>query len=261
MVQTQDRSDAEATGQTASFDAVVVGAGFSGMYLLWRLRRLGLSTRVIETGDGVGGTWYWNRYPGARVDSPSMQYSLLLRLRSGAGMALAGTLLRPVRNCESTPTTWPTASTCAVTSSSRPPSSARLRRGDGPRGASRPTGATTSAKYFVAAAGLPLRHQRPHFEGHRDLRGDLVPHLPVAAGGRRPRRASGLASSAPARPASRPSRCWPSRPITCTSSSAPPTTASPPRTSRWTPTTRTSGRRSYAEHRQSASRVATAAPS
>ncbi len=76
MVQTQDRSLAEATGDTASFDAVVVGAGFSGLYLLWRLRRLGLSTRVIETGDGVGGTWYWNRYPGARVDSPSMQYSL-----------------------------------------------------------------------------------------------------------------------------------------------------------------------------------------
>ncbi len=76
MVQTQDRSIAQATGPTASFDAVVVGAGFSGLYLLWRLRRLGLSVRVIETGDGVGGTWYWNRYPGARVDSPSMQYSL-----------------------------------------------------------------------------------------------------------------------------------------------------------------------------------------
>jgi cation diffusion facilitator CzcD-associated flavoprotein CzcO len=76
MVQTQDRSIAPATGPTASFDAVVVGAGFSGLYLLWRLRRLGLSVRVIETGDGVGGTWYWNRYPGARVDSPSMQYSL-----------------------------------------------------------------------------------------------------------------------------------------------------------------------------------------
>jgi cyclohexanone monooxygenase len=76
MVQTQDRSLAEATGHTASFDAVVVGAGFSGLYLLWRLRRLGLSVRIIETGDGVGGTWYWNRYPGARVDSPSMQYSL-----------------------------------------------------------------------------------------------------------------------------------------------------------------------------------------
>ena len=62
--------------QPTEFDAVVVGAGFAGMYMLYRLRGLGLSARVFETGDGVGGTWYWNRYPGARVDSPSMQYSL-----------------------------------------------------------------------------------------------------------------------------------------------------------------------------------------
>jgi NAD(P)-binding Rossmann-like domain len=60
------------------YDAVVVGAGFAGMYQLYRLRELGLSVRVFETGDGVGGTWYWNRYPGARVDVPSMQYSLSL---------------------------------------------------------------------------------------------------------------------------------------------------------------------------------------
>jgi cyclohexanone monooxygenase len=48
------------------YDAVVVGAGFAGMYMLHRLRGLGLSVRVYEQGDGVGGTWYWNRYPGAR---------------------------------------------------------------------------------------------------------------------------------------------------------------------------------------------------
>ena len=58
-----------------SYDAVVVGAGFAGMYLLHRLRGLGLSVRVYEQGDGVGGTWYWNRYPGARCDVESMQYS------------------------------------------------------------------------------------------------------------------------------------------------------------------------------------------
>src|ERR1700722_9775574 len=56
-------------------DVVVVGAGFSGMYALYRLRGLGLSVRAFETGDGVGGTWYWNRYPGARVDVPSLFYS------------------------------------------------------------------------------------------------------------------------------------------------------------------------------------------
>ncbi|NNE85650.1 MAG: NAD(P)/FAD-dependent oxidoreductase [Alphaproteobacteria bacterium] len=59
----------------SDFDVVVVGAGFAGMYLLHRLRGLGLSVRVIEAGSDVGGTWYWNRYPGARCDVESMQYS------------------------------------------------------------------------------------------------------------------------------------------------------------------------------------------
>jgi cyclohexanone monooxygenase len=57
------------------FDAVVVGAGFAGMYMLHRLCGLGFSARVFEAGSGVGGTWYWNRYPGARCDVESMQYS------------------------------------------------------------------------------------------------------------------------------------------------------------------------------------------
>ncbi|MXY87485.1 MAG: NAD(P)/FAD-dependent oxidoreductase [Dehalococcoidia bacterium] len=57
------------------YDAIVVGAGFSGMYMLHRLRDiLGLSARVFEAGDDVGGTWYWNRYPGARCDSESYLY-------------------------------------------------------------------------------------------------------------------------------------------------------------------------------------------
>ena len=58
-----------------SVDAVIVGAGYSGLYLLHRLRGLGFTTRVFERGGGVGGTWYWNRYPGARCDVESMQYS------------------------------------------------------------------------------------------------------------------------------------------------------------------------------------------
>jgi len=57
------------------YDAVVVGAGFAGLYMLHRLRGLGLSARVFEAGGGVGGTWYWNRYPGARCDVESMEYS------------------------------------------------------------------------------------------------------------------------------------------------------------------------------------------
>ncbi|HKA56284.1 MAG TPA: NAD(P)/FAD-dependent oxidoreductase [Candidatus Binatia bacterium] len=62
------------TEAVESFDAIVVGAGVSGLYQLYRLRQLGLSVRCFEDGSGVGGTWYWNRYPGCRFDSESETY-------------------------------------------------------------------------------------------------------------------------------------------------------------------------------------------
>ncbi|MGA8757553.1 MAG: NAD(P)/FAD-dependent oxidoreductase [Stellaceae bacterium] len=62
------------TEKATDFDAIVIGAGVSGLYQLYRLRELGLKVRVFETGAGVGGTWYWNRYPGARFDSESWTY-------------------------------------------------------------------------------------------------------------------------------------------------------------------------------------------
>lgn len=70
----EEHSTAE-DAQTSHYDAVVIGAGFSGLYMLHRLRQLGMTVRVYEAGSGVGGTWYWNRYPGARCDSESMYYS------------------------------------------------------------------------------------------------------------------------------------------------------------------------------------------
>ncbi|HBK07435.1 MAG TPA: cyclohexanone monooxygenase [Acetobacteraceae bacterium] len=60
---------------TGKIDVVIVGAGFGGMYMLHRLRGLGMSAIVFDVATGVGGTWYWNRYPGARCDVESMQYS------------------------------------------------------------------------------------------------------------------------------------------------------------------------------------------
>lgn len=57
------------------FDAIIIGAGFAGMYMLHKLRGLGLSAHVYEAGGGVGGTWFWNRYPGARCDGESIYYS------------------------------------------------------------------------------------------------------------------------------------------------------------------------------------------
>ena len=56
-------------------DAIVVGGGFAGIYMLYRLQQLGLTARLLEAGNGIGGTWYWNSYPGARVDTLSMSYS------------------------------------------------------------------------------------------------------------------------------------------------------------------------------------------
>jgi cation diffusion facilitator CzcD-associated flavoprotein CzcO len=64
----------EAQSPSADADAIIIGAGISGMYQLIRLRELGMKLRVFEAGSDVGGTWYWNRYPGARFDSESWSY-------------------------------------------------------------------------------------------------------------------------------------------------------------------------------------------
>lgn len=69
-----ETKDASGTAPT-HYDAVVVGGGFAGLYSLHKLRSQGLRVRAFEAGDGVGGTWFWNRYPGARVDIQSLEYS------------------------------------------------------------------------------------------------------------------------------------------------------------------------------------------
>jgi len=68
------KDDGQTGVATSDYDAIVIGAGISGLYQLHRLRALGMHVRVFETGTGVGGTWYWNRYPGARFDSESWSY-------------------------------------------------------------------------------------------------------------------------------------------------------------------------------------------
>jgi len=74
MATSLERSPAAGTGPVEQFDAIVIGAGVSGLYQLYRLRQLGLAVRCYEDGGGVGGTWYWNRYPGCRFDSESETY-------------------------------------------------------------------------------------------------------------------------------------------------------------------------------------------
>jgi cation diffusion facilitator CzcD-associated flavoprotein CzcO/acetyl esterase/lipase len=75
MTATQPDASTNGSASAAAVDVVVVGAGFSGLYLIHRLRELGLSMRVLESADDVGGTWYWNRYPGARCDIPTTDYT------------------------------------------------------------------------------------------------------------------------------------------------------------------------------------------
>lgn len=70
----RDPSADQSTG-VERYDVITIGAGFAGLYMLHRLRQLGFRTRVLEMGDGVGGTWFWNRYPGARCDVESLDYS------------------------------------------------------------------------------------------------------------------------------------------------------------------------------------------
>ena len=63
------------TPDEPELDAVVVGAGFGGLHMLRRFQEAGLQARLFEAGDEVGGTWFWNRYPGCRCDVPTIEYS------------------------------------------------------------------------------------------------------------------------------------------------------------------------------------------
>ena len=75
MTQTTTSLDESLQEKTLDYDAIIIGAGIAGLYQLYTLRKLGLNVRVFESGTGIGGTWYWNRYPGARFDSESYSYA------------------------------------------------------------------------------------------------------------------------------------------------------------------------------------------
>ena len=74
MVNSLPQAPATRTGAIDNFDAIIIGAGVCGLSQLYSLRQLWLSVRVFEDGEGIGGTWYWNRYPGCRFDSESETY-------------------------------------------------------------------------------------------------------------------------------------------------------------------------------------------
>src|ERR1700733_1638125 len=74
MAKSVEETSASVATRLDQLDAIIIGAGVSGLYQLYLLKKLGLAVRVYEEGSGVGGTWYWNRYPGARFDSESYSY-------------------------------------------------------------------------------------------------------------------------------------------------------------------------------------------
>ena len=100
----------------ADLDVVVVGAGFAGIYAVHALRSSGLTVRAFEAGGGIGGTWFWNSYPGARCDVESKDYSFSFSpssSRNGRGASAT----RPSRRSCGTSATSPTGSGCGRISS------------------------------------------------------------------------------------------------------------------------------------------------
>ena len=82
----------KAINENNEFDAIVVGAGVAGLYQLYKLLELKLRVLVLEAGSDVGGTWYWNRYPGARFDSESWSYGYSFSeelLQNGVGQSIS----------------------------------------------------------------------------------------------------------------------------------------------------------------------------
>ena len=177
-------------GGDDQLDAVVIGAGFAGMYMLHRLREMGLAVRVFEAGHGVGGTWYWNRYPGARCDSESMYYSysflpdlekewpLLERypgqpeiLRYLEHVADRLDLRRDI--------TFNTRVTSVVYDDAT--NRWRVRTSDGTE---------VAATYCITAVGCLSTANKPHFPGADTFEGETLytaawPHEPVDLGGKR----------------------------------------------------------------------------
>ena len=169
---------------TPDCDVIVVGAGFAGMYMLHRLRGLGMRALVIEAGDGVGGTWYWNRYPGARCDGESLFYSYSFDddlqqewnwteryARQPEILAYANhvadrfDLRRDIRfDTRVTAATWDEASLCWSVETA--------------------TGDRLTARHVVLAVGCLSSPTRPRFAGIGDFRGAVYhtgewPHEPV----------------------------------------------------------------------------------
>ena len=157
---------------TQNFDAVVIGAGFSGMHMLKSLRdKLGLKVRVYEEGETVGGTWYWNRYPGARCDSDAYIYCFTWDKQLSAGVGMVRALSRAARNpalsraCGQAPR--PEARHAIQYARDR----RRIRRGTNLWTLRTDKGEAVTARYLIAAVGSLSATNIPQFKGLETFKG------------------------------------------------------------------------------------------
>lgn len=155
------------------YNVVIIGAGFAGMYQLHKLRQIGLSAHIFETGDDVGGTWFWNRYPGARVDIESMEYSysfdddLQKEWRWKERYAPQPELLEYARHvCERYDLRKDISFSTRVNNVSWDESSRTWT-------VSTSNGKATTARYVIAATGCLSRPSEPTFEGMKDFKGEM----------------------------------------------------------------------------------------
>ena len=183
-------SDSTHSGTTQQVDVAVVGAGFAGLYLLHRLRKAGLSAVALEEGADVGGTWYWNRYPGARCDIQTIDYSYTFDpeldrawtwsekyatqpeiLRYLGFVADRYDLRRDIRfGTKVTQATWDDASERWLISTNN--------------------GANVSCRYYIMATGCLSSPKPPEIDGVKDFKGEIYftgrwPHQGVDLKGKR----------------------------------------------------------------------------
>ena len=172
------------------YDIVIVGAGFAGLYMLHKLQSRGRSVRLLEAGSGIGGTWFWNRYPGARVDVESVEYSysfdeaLQQEWSWSERYAAQPELLRYINHCADRFELWPNIQlNTTVTAATYDETTRCWHIGTG-------AGDAYKAKYCVLATGFLSAGRIPDFEGIEDFRGDTYltsrwPHEDVDFTGKR----------------------------------------------------------------------------
>ena len=205
-----DASTFAANRPAPGLDVIVVGGGLGGLYSLYQMRRLGLTAHAFEAGSGLGGTWYWNRYPGCRCDIESLEYSYSFSPELEQEWHWPdryGTQPQILEYIEHVADRFDLRKDVTlntrVVSAHFDSASQRLDNHHGPRRRD------LRSRYVIMATGNLSTPRVPEFAGLAELQGRLVPHGHVAPRGRRLHRPARRASSAPARPASRASRTSP----------------------------------------------------